>query len=127
MITTLAVFLIATIIGTWLYSMYLSWKLDSGMVLRPIHERDITTRQEHLTRVTRKYWYWTQLKIGVWSSWVGEKITRLFFKLFPSAVPAFTKKDPLTGLEQGPASYFLKQISESKPETPVLRNRKKKV
>jgi hypothetical protein len=52
--------------------------------------------------------------------------TKVFFALFPKAKKAFENKDELTGLEQGPSSYFLMSISEEVSANKVTKKTRRK-
>ena len=108
--------------------MTISWKLSHGITLEPIDKKALEPVALQTTRTVRKYWYHGLFTLTRGWNVVLQKAGNVFVRIFPNAGPAFAKKDPLTGLEQGPSSYFLLQISESKPaaHTP-LQNRKKKV
>lgn len=128
MILTLGIVTIILALATWLFAMFLSWKLSHGVALHPIDRKTLEPTALQAQRTVRKYWYHGLFRLEQGRTILLEKAEKLLVQIFPKAGPAFTKKDPLTGLEQGPSSYFLLQISESKPakQTP-LQNRKKKV
>lgn len=48
--------------------------------------------------------------------WISTTSKKIFFLAFPSAKKAFVEKNVLTGLSDGPLSYYLKSISEERKD-----------
>ena len=103
--------LVVLVIALWLYSMYLSWKISSGTATTAVHESVFVSTAALLARLGRRGWYSSTLGIKRVASWSNKRLGSLFLRAFPSARPAFTKKDVLTGLSHGQSSFFLKSIS----------------
>jgi len=108
---TILFVLLALILVTWLYTLYLSWKMSMGTVFEPIEGTDFSTRWYKLVRIMRRGWYGASIQSKHALSWSGKKAEGAFVTVFPKSAPAFAKHDELTGLQTGPSSYFLKQIS----------------
>ncbi len=113
MIVVLIVFLGICLIGTWLLAMYIWWKQEQGLTFTPVSlDETILPLSDKMTRIARRKWYLTLLYGKKAASWNARHLTDLFYAIFPSAKAAFAKRDALTGLKDGPSSYFLKTISE---------------
>jgi hypothetical protein len=52
-----------------------------------------------------------------YSSWCTSNAQTWFFVFFPKAQQAFVEKNALTGLSDGPLSYYLMAISEEKKQS----------
>jgi hypothetical protein len=124
---TLAIILLAVLITTWIYSVFLSWKESEGTVFEPITQSFFVEKWNVLARLVRRGWYRANLEGKTVLTWSGKKAEGAFVTVFPKAAPAFTKKDELTGLKQGPSSYFLKSISIPKKSTEKRLPKTKKV
>lgn len=107
----LGIILIALILGTWIYSMYVSWKVAQGVPSVLIEAAPFATRWAQILRLTRRGWYSAGMQAKKAFSWSTKRAGTTFMKVFPKSAPAFTKHDAMTGLSQGPSSYFLKSIS----------------
>lgn len=127
---SLVIWFIISLLVLWLTTMVILWrkqsKSDVLKAINPLVEKGV--------RSSRRLWFLILRGISRFRSYLTKLITKLFFMIFPNARAAFEKKDELTGLEQGPSSYFLMSISEglqetqdSKPvETPKKHGRKSK-
>lgn len=109
------VVLLVLVVTTWIYTIYLSWKHRSGATYTPITESMVTARTGQWVRLTRRGWYSTRMSAKRALLWIGARTQRLITTLFPKSAAAFAKHDVLTGLQTGPSSYFLKQISPTRP------------
>lgn len=82
-------------------------------------------------RTIRRTWFLFLRGVNAVRAFLTVLITKTFFALFPKAQKAFEKKDELTGLQQGPSSYFLMSISEGKEFSqkgqPKIRRKRKNV
>lgn len=110
---TLGIVLLGLIVVTWIYTVFLSWKKSAGVVFAPIEESFFTERYAWFARLVRRGWYRLTLESKTAVSWSTKRAEDAFITVFPKSAVAFTKKDALTGLHQGPSSYFLKSISVS--------------
>lgn len=109
----------------WVLSMYRLWKyhykanLEEGVV---VQEKVSAT-----ARALRKCWFAFERGMQSVRALVTRYATKLFFFLFPKAKDAFIPKDELTGLKDGPSSYFLMSVSEYKAEAKKPARRKRKI
>ncbi len=113
MIVLLVTLLVIGLIGTWLLAMYIWWKREYNTTFSPVPiDETILPLSDKMTRIARRKWYLTLLYGKKAIKWNAQHLTDLFYAIFPSAKVAFAKRDALTGLKDGPSSYFLKTISE---------------
>ena len=127
MTMVLAFVLLGLIIIVWIYGVYLSWKQNEGVVFEPIERSVFVTRWAHLIRLFRRGWYGARVEGKHLLSWSGKQAENAFVTVFPKSAAAFTKHNQLTGLQQGPSSYFLKSISVPKPRAEKRLPKTKKV
>lgn len=111
MTMTLGFVLLGLIVTTWVYAVFLSWKASTGTVFEPIKQSFFIETWHTVARLARRGWYRAGMEGKTVLTWSGKKAEGAFVTVFPKSAPAFVKKDELTGLEQGPSSYFLKSIS----------------
>jgi hypothetical protein len=126
---TLVVWFLVSLIALWLFAMLTLWNTQTKQTTDVIEElRPVATKS---LRSIRRIWFLFLRAINKIGDFLTLIITKLFFALFPKAQKAFEKKDELTGLEQGPSSYFLMSISEGKElpekEEPKIRRKRKNV
>lgn len=111
---SLAIWFIVLLVAVWLLTMVILWKThesrseDYVSVVHPLIKKSM--------QVARRIWFTLLRAITAARIFSTRIITKLFFAIFPNARKAFEQKDELTGLEQGPSSYFLMSISEGKEE-----------
>lgn len=120
--------IIVLIIALWIIAMLELWNINKGTYQGPAEER-VASFLTKTVRLTRRGWYISLRAITEGLKVVSIYIARGFFILFPKAKQAFEKKDELTGLTDGPSSYFLMSVSEYKEEAkkvPARRGRNKK-
>ncbi len=111
MILGLFLTIIGLTIGAWIVVMYIWWKEERGE--KTTLATDVAFDYfEKCARLTRRGWYASALYARTLGMWGNKKASKLFFRLFPDAAPAFAKRDALLGLTQGPSSFFLLSISE---------------
>jgi hypothetical protein len=125
MIITLFVILVVLVISSWITLMYISWKKSEEEALKPLDQTAVLAYWDKITRLLRRGYYSSMFYTRKTAHWGNEKIGHAFFTLFPKAAHAFEKRNPLTGLETGPSSYFLLTISETKAALTKPRRRKK--
>lgn len=104
------------------------WSIKKGSAQNPAEER-ISEFATKMVRLIRRGWYASLRGILIGLKTVVFLLAKLFFFVFPNAKKAFEEKDELTGLTNGPSSYFLMSVSEYKEEvkkTPARRGRNKK-
>lgn len=124
----LGIILITLILSTWLYSVYVSWKVSQGIHSTLIEAAPFVTRWARTIRLARRGWYSANIQVQKVLSWSSAHLTKAFVKIFPNSAPVFTKRDAMTGLTQGPSSYFLKSIGTSrKPGNKRLPKTKKMI
>ncbi len=119
---TLGFVLLGLLLALWGYSTYLSWKVSEGVSFAPIKAAPFVTRYVQTIRLVRRGWYGALLHAKAGLVWSGKRLEKGFVKIFPSAAPAFAKRDELTGLHTGPSSYFLKTISEDEKRLSRSKN-----
>lgn len=113
MIILLIILVCIGLIGTWFLAMYIWWKQEQGLTFSPVSlDETIAPLSDKMTRIARRKWYITLLYGKKAVRWNARHLTDLFYAIFPNAKVAFAKRDALTGLKDGPSSYFLKTISE---------------
>jgi hypothetical protein len=108
----------------WLSVMYVWWRTENGVSDKPALAV-ANTYVAACIRLSRRGWYACTMYAKAVGIWGNKKMQKVFFALFPSAEPAFAKRDELVGLKDGPTSYFLRTISEK--ETIVLKRTPKKI
>lgn len=108
---SIVIWFIVSLLVLWLTTMIVLWRKQSKgdilTVINPLIEKSV--------RNSRRFWFLILRGINNIRAYITNLITKLFFIVFPNAKRAFEKKDELTGLEQGPSSYFLMSISEGSP------------
>lgn len=109
---TKTIIALATLLVTIIAIQYSYWRQAAGL---PTVTITATLDQIllGLIRLARKGYFgvlWCSTK--VWG-WVSRKVQAFFLVLFPKAQSAFTEKNVLTGLSDGPLSYYLKSISDN--------------
>ncbi len=91
--------------------MFIWWQNERGEKA-PLATDTALVYLDKCARLARRGWYASALYARTIGIWGNKKVSKLFFKLFPDAAPAFAKRDALLGLTQGPSSFFLLSISE---------------
>ncbi len=128
MITLVVSFIISLLI-LWLVAMLMIWRKEGQQTETLVEELNPIVNKG--VRTARRTWFLFLRGIDVLRAFLTRIITKIFFILFPKAQKAFEKKDELTGLQQGPSSYFLMSISEGKEvigkEEPKIRRKRKNV
>ncbi len=117
----LLIVLVGLVFVLWLYSMYLSWKISEGVPLEIIESGSFIATGALLARLGRRGWYSVSFYTNQMLGWGTKRFRKFFVKVFPTSARAFVKHDALTGLTQGPSSYFLKSISPSAPKPKTRR------
>lgn len=120
--------IVILLLALWLTTMIALWNNTKGAYQDPAEEQlnVVTTKT---VRLIRRGWYATLLAIIMALKKIASYIARGFFTLFPKAQKAFEKKNELTGLTDGPSSYFLMSVSEYKEDlkkVPAKHGRNKK-
>ena len=110
---SLLIVLGSLILVTWIFSMYVSWKATQGVPLALVQSAPFLARWDKGMRMTRRRWYGATRMTREAFTWSNKKASAVFVKFFPKSAPVFVKRDMLTGLTQGPSSYFLKTISKA--------------
>ncbi len=108
--TLIVVWFLFSILALWLFVMFLIWKKQENKDVI----KDINPVVEKTTRLVRRSWFLLLLGLNKLRLFITKIIAKIFFAIFPKAKTAFEPKNDLTGLEQGPSSYFLMSISEEK-------------
>lgn len=126
MITTLLILLIVLIVLFWLSVMLLWWH-ESEAHAHPTLDRVALKQVDKVIRLTRRSYYAGELYSRRVFNWGNSSLGRAFVRIFPQSAPLFQKHDVLTGLENGPSSYFLHSISHSKDEDGKSKARRKKI
>lgn len=126
---TLVVSLFISLLILWLVAMLMLWRKE-GQQTETLAE-ELNPLVNKSVRTIRRTWFLFLRGVRKVQDFLTLIITKLFFALFPKAQKAFEKKDELTGLQQGPSSYFLMSISEGKDnpqkEEPKIRRKRKNV
>lgn len=120
----LIILFIVSLIILWLFIMYSLWKKDD--LERKYLESNINRFSYKTAQVSRKIYFLLTRKIDILRSKITLYLAKAFFFFFPKAKKAFEKKDALTGIEQGPSSYFLMSISKEVTENSKPQNEPKK-
>lgn len=110
--TTLVVLLILSILLLWLLVMYNAWKEKTKQQEAESLSEIVPIYYDKSSRFLRRTWFSLLRLLSKLGDITTLGATKIFFIMFPKAKKAFEKKDELTGLEQGPSSYFLMSISE---------------
>jgi hypothetical protein len=127
MIITLCIALVVLAIAFWFTSMYALWQKESGIDSKLLSIETVITCWDKSERMFRRGYYSAMLYVKHGAQWSNKRMASLFFMLFPNAQPAFAKRDVLTGLHQGPSSYFLMSISESRGQATRKTRRRRKI
>lgn len=112
---------------TWIFTIYLGWKYENGASLGFIRKAPFLVRWERGIRLTRRGWYGASLHAKQVLNWGNRKAENAIVALFPKSAPVFKKPDEMTGLNDGPSSFFLKSISPEKTQKKRLSRTKKMV
>jgi hypothetical protein len=115
MILGLSVVLVVLIVASWVTAMYVSWKRSEGLNPSPIKQEVFVSYWSKMVRKARRTYYRSLFTFKQSLTWGNKQFGHVFFSLFPSAEPAFAKRDMLAGLKDGPTSYFLMSISQEEP------------
>jgi hypothetical protein len=127
MIITLSIALIVLAIAFWFTTMYSLWQKESGIASQRLSIETCVAYWDKTERIFRRGYYSAMLYLRHGAQWGNKRMASLFFMLFPNAQPAFAKRDVLTGLHQGPSSYFLMSISESRGQATGKTRRRRKI
>ncbi len=111
MIIELSIGIAATALLLWLVLMFMWWREEQKKADPLVTETALTLSQKS-ARLARRGWYALEMKAGKAAHWCNRRASRAFFTLFPSAAPAFAKRNKLAGLSHGPSSFFLMSISQ---------------
>lgn len=124
--TTFVVSFIISLLILWLVAMLMLWRKEGQQTETLADELNPLVSKG--ARTARRTWFLFLRGVRKAQDFLTLIITKLFFTLFPKAKKAFEKKDELTGLQQGPSSYFLMSISEGKelPEKEESKIRRKR-
>lgn len=112
------------IIVLWLLVMYKLWKDQRQNEGLP---QNLSPFVSNFFRILRKSLFTLRRKISLLKSKVSIYLAKVFFFIFPKAKKAFEKRDSLTGLEQGPSSYFLMSISKEVAENKLAKKTRRKI
>jgi uncharacterized protein YpmB len=126
MILTLAIVLIVLLIALWISAMLLWWRSEQEKPVKTVGPQDLVRSVNKVVRMGRRSWYGGLRYSKQASLWGNKKARNAFVTLFPQSKSAFVNKDALTGLEHGPSSYFLANLSRP-AKKPARTLRKKKV
>lgn len=105
-----AILAAVALILAWVSALYIEWRVSEQKALPWLGPRTLADLDLWM-RYMRRARYGTERGIeqGLQAIRTTSKHTFTFF--FPSAKQAFKENHPLTGLESGPSSYFLLEIS----------------
>jgi hypothetical protein len=107
----------------WLIALFGQWRGAQQEARASRLEK--LTDPERVMRYLRRGRYGTQRALRNSFDRTRVTIRRSFVFLFPKSKKVFNDIDPLTGLEHGPSSYFLMEIStEAKKAKPIRRTKK---
>jgi len=95
----------------WLTLMFMWWRQEQGTSEQLATTAALAYSQKSI-RLGRRGWYHLAMRAKTLGALLNRLAARIFFTLFPSAQPAFAKRDALAGLSQGPSSFFLMSISQ---------------
>ena len=123
MIIGLIIIIAALSIGLWISVMALWWHNEQGHATLPVNRTEVIRQWNKAVRLGRRSWYGT-LRYGKQATlWGNKKASTVFVAIFPKSKPAFVEKDLLTGLEHGPSSYFLANLSKATPIKKLMKIR----
>ncbi len=123
MILTLVIILIVLIVALWISAMLLWWRSEQVVPIKPIKSDDVVNVWNKATRLMRRSWYSGVRYSKQGALWGNKKARNAFITLFPKSKPAFIEKDMLTGLEHGPSSYFLANLSPASGKPTARRSK----
>jgi hypothetical protein len=126
MILAFVIAIVALVIALWISVMLLWWRSEQEKPVKTIKRRDVVRTWNKAARLARRSWYGSMRYTKQASAWGNKKVRTAFIAVFPKSKPAFVKKDPLTGLEHGPSSYFLANLTKvprSKKRTALRRKK----
>ncbi len=112
MITALLIVLIVLLVALWTSVMFLWWQRDQQRPVKTIKRGDVIRSWNKAARLARRSWYGGVRYTRQAALWSGKKAGNTFMTVFPHSRSAFARRDPLTGLEHGPSSYFLANLSK---------------
>ncbi|MEO5646572.1 MAG: hypothetical protein ABIO57_02260 [Candidatus Paceibacterota bacterium] len=123
MILTLVIILIVLIVALWISAMLVWWRSEQTKPIKTIKRRDVIHSWNKAARLMRRSVYGSMRYSKQATLWGNTKARNAFVTIFPTSKPAFIEKDMLTGLEHGPSSYFLANLSPASGK-PTARRRK---
>ena len=127
MIIGLSIALFALLFTLWVWTMYASYKIESGVGTDKVNLSHFYEALNKTVRFGRRGYYASIMYLRKGASWSNKKITDGFIKIVPSSREAFEERDQLTGLHAGPMSFFLQSISESRKKSLKHLSRTKKM
>jgi hypothetical protein len=111
MIKTLLIVLIVLLVALWASVMFLWWQREQERPVKTIKRGDVIRSWNKAARLARRSWYGGGRYTRRAALWGGKRVGNTFMTVFPRSRSAFAKRDPLIGLEHGPSSYFLANLS----------------
>jgi hypothetical protein len=124
MILTLAIIAIVLVLALWISVMLVWWRSEQEKPVKTIKPTDLIRSVHKATRMARRSWYGGVRYSKQVALWGNKKARAAFVTLFPNAKSAFVEKDKLTGLEHGPSSYFLANLSRPVKKPRAIRKKK---
>ncbi len=128
MVTGLLISIAVLIIALWISVMLLWWRSEQQQPAKTIKPSDVIRSWNKAARLARRSWYGGMRYTTQATAWGSQKVRTAFIAVFPKAKPAFVKQNPLTGLEHGPSSYFLANLTKMpKPKVKRAYAKRKKL
>lgn len=112
MVTGLLISIAVLIITLWISVMLLWWRSEQQQPAKTIKPGDVIRSWNKAARLARRSWYGGMRYTTQVTAWGSNKVRTAFIAVFPKSKPAFVKQNPLTGLEHGPSSYFLANLTK---------------
>lgn len=125
MIITFAILLAILIFVTWIFSMFLCWKVTEDIPLTIVEIAPFLKQWNKGARLFRRGWYLTNRHTRDVIGRTRNNAANIIVKTLPQSAHLFVKQNKLSGLEIGPTSYYLKKISQ-KPKISLKRLPKSK-
>lgn len=114
---------LCSFIFAWFIAQFGAWR--NAQQIQRVSRFEKLTDLERVMRYLRRGRYSTERVVRSGFDIVSATARRSIVFLFPKSKKVFSDIDPLTGLQHGPSSYFLMEISQREKKTQPIRRIKK--
>lgn len=125
MVEALIIIIVVLLIALWISVMLLWWRSEQENPAKTIKRGDVIHAWNKAARLARRSWYDGVRYSKQASVWSNKKVQKVFVAVFPKSKAAFIEQNLLTGLEHGPSSYFLANLTRISRKKKSITRRKK--